>query len=250
MNQKFNIALTRKVIYDLLHLAVLALSIFLVVSISVDTFRNVAFYRQPGFMKAQFWVCMFFLFDFVIEFFMDRRKGHYLLTRSVFLLVSIPYESIIHHFGVVLSPEVGYLLRFVPLVRGGYALAIVVGWFTANRAASMLVTYLLTLMASLYFASMVFYVVEHGVNAGVVTYEDALWWACMEMVTTGSSISAVTPIGRFLGFAMSCLGVMMLPMFTVYITTLIQKHQSVLFTPKQNKTVETDNSPDGRREEK
>lgn len=250
MNLKLNVSLTRKIIYDLLHLAVLGLSIFLVVSISVDTFRNVAFYRQPEFMKVQFWVCIFFLSDFVIEFFMDHRKAHYLLTRSVFFLVSIPYESIIQYFGIELAPEIGYLLRFVPLVRGGYALAIVVGWFTANRAESMLVTYILTLMASVYFASMVFYVVEHDVNVGVVNYQDALWWACMEMVTTGSSISAVTPVGRFLGFAMSCLGMMMLPMFTVYITTLIQKHQSVLYTPKPKKTVETHKGSDGEGEEK
>lgn len=236
MNFADKISITRKVVYDVLHISVLLLSVFLVVSISVDTFHDVAFYRQPRFMKVQFWVCVFFLSDFFIELLMDRRKLHYMLTRAVFFFVSIPYASIIGYFGIQLSPEIDYLLRFVPLVRGGYALAIVVGWFTANRAAGMLVTYILTLLASVYFASMVFYVVEHEVNAAVINYTDALWWACMEMTTTGSSIYAVTPVGRFLGFGMSCLGMMMLPMFTVYVTSLIQKHQSVLFIPGSKQT--------------
>ena len=40
------------------------------------------------------------------------------------------------------------MLRFIPLVRGGYAMAIVVGWLTYNRASGLFVSYLTMLLAT------------------------------------------------------------------------------------------------------
>ena len=44
--------------YFLLHLLMLGLSIFLIVSISLDSFRGELFYGQPRFMKTQLWICI------------------------------------------------------------------------------------------------------------------------------------------------------------------------------------------------
>lgn len=183
---------TRRMVYDVLHVVVLLLSILLVVGISVDTFKDIAFYNQPRFLKLQLMVCLFFLFDFFVEFFMSDRKRHYLWTHAVFFFVSIPYQFLISYFNIELPPELSYILRFAPLTRGGYALAIVIGWFTSNRVTGMFITYLLILVSTLYFVSMSFYVVEHNINPGVENYLDALWWACMEMTTAGSSINAIS----------------------------------------------------------
>lgn len=78
---------TRRMVYDVLHVVVLLLSILLVVGISIDTFKDVAFYNQPRFLKLQLMVCLFFLFDFFVEFFMSDRKRHYLWTHAVFFLL-------------------------------------------------------------------------------------------------------------------------------------------------------------------
>lgn len=249
---------TRRMVYDALHVVVLLLSILLVVGISVDTFKDIAFYNQPRFLKLQLMVCLFFLFDFFVEFFMSDRKRHYLWTHAVFFFVAIPYQFIISYFNIELPPELNYILRFAPLTRGGYALAIVIGWFTSNRVTGMFITYLLILVSTLYFVSMSFYVVEHNINPGVENYLDALWWACMEMTTAGSSINAITPAGRFLGFFMACFGLMIMPMMTVYISSLIKRHGSILDDDSQKPSVspeatadssETDNS-DKRAESK
>ena len=242
---------TRRMVYDVLHVVVLLLSILLVVGISIDTFKDVAFYNQPRFLKLQLMVCLFFLLVFFVEFFMSDRKRHYLWTHAVFFFVSIPYQFIISYFNIELPPELNYILRFAPLTRGGYALAIVIGWFTSNRVTGMFITYLLILVSTLYFVSMSFYVVEHNINPGVENYLDALWWACMEMTTAGSSINAITPAGRFLGFFMACFGLMIMPMMTVYISSLIKRHGSILDDDNQKPSVspeatadssETDNS--------
>ena len=76
-------------------------------------------------------------------------------------------------------------------------------------------------MAVTYFISLIFFVVERGVNPGVKDYWDALWWACMDMTTVGCDIVAVTPIGKIISFILAAAGIMMLPIFTVYITDRI-----------------------------
>lgn len=215
--------LRKKGIYGILHLIILFLSLFLVISISIDTFKGIPFYTQASYMKVQLWICLWFLFDFVLEFFLAKHKWRYIRTHFVFLLVSIPYQNIIAYYGFTFSPEITYFLRFIPLVRGGYALAIVIGWLTYNRASSLFVSYLTMLLATVYFASLTFFVLEQKVNPLVTDYGDALWWAFMDVTTVGSNIVAMTPTGRVLSVLLAALGMMMFPIFTVYITNLIQQ---------------------------
>ncbi len=129
---------------------------------------------------------------FVLEWFLATDKKRYIATHFIFLLVAIPYQNIIAYMGWTFSPEVTYMLRFIPLVRGGYAMAIVVGWLTYNRASGLFVSYLTMLLATVYFSSLAFYVMEHGTNPLVTGYGDALWWAFMDVTTVGSNIIAVT----------------------------------------------------------
>lgn len=210
-----------------MHIIVLLLSIFLVVTISIDTFHNVKFWRQPEFMRFQFWICIIFLVDFFIEFFLAEKKWRYILTHIFFFIVSIPYLAIFHYFGWKFSPQVTYLIQYIPLVRGGYAMAIVIGWFTYNRATGLFFTYIFTLLATVFFSSLVFFLFERNINALVVDYYSALWWAFMDVTTVGSNIVAVTPVGRVLSVVLAALGMMMFPIFTVYITNIIQRHNKI-----------------------
>ncbi len=216
-------ALRRRGIYGILHVIILLLSLFLVISISVDTFKGIPFYTQSLYMKVQLWICILFLFDFILELFLAKDKLRYFSTHFLFLLVAIPYQNIIAYMGWTFSPEITYMLRFIPLVRGGYAMAIVVGWLTYNKASSLFVSYLTMLLATVYFASLAFFVMEHKVNPLVTGYGDALWWAFMDVTTVGSNIIAVTATGRVLSVLLAALGMMMFPIFTVYVTSLIQK---------------------------
>ena len=219
----FDFALRKKGVYGVLHIIILLLSLFLVISISIDTFKNIPFYTQTSYKKIQLWICLFFLFDFVLEFFLSKDKLRYLRTHFIFLLVAIPYQNIIEYYHIITSPELSYFLRFVPLVRGGYVLAIVVGWLSYNKASGLFVSYLTMLLATVYFSSLIFFVLEHKVNPLVANYGDALWWAFMDVTTVGSNISAITVTGRVLSVVLAALGMMMFPIFTVYVTSLVQK---------------------------
>lgn len=217
-----DIGLRKRGVYGFMHVIILLLSLFLVISISIDTFKNIQFYTQTSYLKIQLWICLFFLFDFFLEFFLSKDKMRYIRTHFIFLLVAIPYQNIISYFDIQFSQEVMYFIRFIPLVRGGYALAIVVGWLSYNKASGLFISYITMLFATVYFSSLIFYVLEHKVNTLVTDYWDALWWAFMDVTTVGSNIIAVTPTGRVLSVLLAALGMMMFPIFTVYVTSLVQ----------------------------
>ena len=223
--KQFHDFFREKGIFMILHIFILALSILLIVLISIDTFNGIDFYEQPKFEKWQFWICCVFMADFFVELFLSENKKHYIATHLIFLIVSIPYQAILYRYGldIYISKEVSYVIRYMPLIRGGYAMAIVVGWFTSNKATGLFFSYIITLFSTVYFASLTFYLFEHGVNPLVKGYKDALWWAAMDVTTVGSNIVAVTGVGRVLSVLLAALGMMMFPIFTVYVTSLLTK---------------------------
>lgn len=218
-----NHILDKKGILGFLHVLMFILSLVLVVGISIDTFKGLSMNVHSPYMQLQLGICIFFLIDFVIEFALSDHKSRYFATHFILLLVAIPYQNIIAYMGWTFSPEATYLIRFIPLIRGGYALAILVSWLTNSKASGLFVTYLSVLMSTVYFASLMFFVVEYKVNPNVRDYGDSIWWAFMDVTTIGSNVIAVTPLGRVLSIVLAALGMMMFPIFTVYITSIIEK---------------------------
>ena len=54
-------------------------------------------------------------------------------------------------------------------------------------------------------------------------FGDAIWWASMNLTTVGADIFAVTAVGKILTVLLPTLGMMMFPIFTVYVTSLVQQ---------------------------
>lgn len=205
----------------LLRLLVLAASALLVGVISVDAFRSMSFESDAFYLKVQTWVCYFFLFDIVVEWSLSARKLHYLWKNLFYILVSVPYLQIIHTFGWHVPQVVMFVLRFVPLLRAAFVMGLLVGATARNRMTTMFATYMSILVASLYFGSLMFFIAEQPVNSGVQTFWSALWWAVMDMTTCGSSISEMTPTGQVLGVVLAAEGLVLFPVFTVYITSAL-----------------------------
>lgn len=211
----------RNRILSFIHILILLLSIVLVVGISIDIFSENKVYTQSPYFEIQFWICICFLVCFFIELFLSKKKWKYFFSNLIFLIVSIPFLNVVSYFHLSVPEELTYVLRFVPLLRGGYALALVVRWFTKNKISSMFVVYLSLLMTAVYFSSLVFYSLEYSLNPLVKGYGDALWWACMNSITIGCNIIAVTTTGRVLSVLVGAIGMMMFPIFTVYVTNII-----------------------------
>lgn len=217
---------------------VLALSFALIIYLSVDALSGVDFLSDSAYMSFQLIVCLFFIADFFIELYMSAHRWRYTCRRILFLLLSIPYLNILIHFPIALSADMVYFARIIPLARGALALAIVVGYVSRNRITNIFASYSVILIAIVYFGSLIFYERELGVNPQVTSYIQALWWACSDATTTGCSIQPVTPAGKISGAVLAVMGMVMFPLFTVFLTSAIRqrmnkKTQSPAGTPSK-----------------
>lgn len=202
---------------------VLILSVILIVWISRDTFSEVNLLGSSGYMKFQLMVCFFFILDFSLTFAFAENRRRYFFSHLLFLLLSIPYLNIIGWLGLDLSHNAMYLLRFIPLARGALAIAIVFGYLSSNAVSSLLISYMSIVVLSGYFGSLIFFQWEHTVNPLVTNYWDALWWSCMNIATVGCNIEPVTWVGKIVAVVLPVLGMVVFPLFTVYITNFVQQ---------------------------
>ncbi len=206
------------------HSIVLLLSMALIGWISYDTFENIPFLQNHAYMRFQLFVCIVFIADFFIEMSMSRFKWSYVRYHWFYLLISIPYLNIINIFNIDFTQDTLYFLRFIPLIRGAYSLAMVVGYFSSNRAMSLLASYAAILLSIIYFASLIFYQQEKSINSDVTDYWLALWWACMNVTTIGCYISPMSIAGKICAVVLAGMGMLMLPLFTVFITTKVKDY--------------------------
>lgn len=215
-----------KTLLEIMRFAVFVLSAMLIVFISIDTFTNTDFLRNSSYMTFQFWVCVFFIVDFFVEFAASDDKKRYLARHWLFLLLSIPYLNIISQLDITVTSRELYWVRFIPLGRATMALAIVVGYVSKNRVTSLLSSYIMILVAFVYFGSIIFFNAERGINPGVRTYWNAIWWAGMDATTIGCDIQPVTVTGKIVSAVLACMGVLVFPLFTVYVTSLVQRYST------------------------
>lgn len=216
---------------NVMRLTVFVLSAMLIVFISIDTFTHDDFLHNHFYMAFQLWVCVFFIVDFFVELVFAPDKGRYLRRRWLFLLLSIPYLNIITALQLPVTSTELYWVRFIPLGRATMALAIVVGYVSKNRVSSLLASYIMILVAFVYFGSIIFFNSERGVNPDVHGYWNAIWWACMDATTIGCSIQPVTVVGKVVSAVLACMGVLVFPLFTVYISSLVQRFSNTSTTP-------------------
>ena len=71
----FDFALRKKGVYGVLHIIILLLSLFLVISISIDTFKNIPFYTQTSYKKIH---CLY-LQPIITQYFIDNKSEIWLL---------------------------------------------------------------------------------------------------------------------------------------------------------------------------
>lgn len=206
-----------------MNVIVLILSVMLIVWISIDTFERVNFLNNHSYMSFQFWVCVVFIIDFFVEMHYSDDKWRFFRHRLLFLLLSIPYLNIINQMDIHLSHDALYFVRFIPLARGALALSIVISYLSSNAVTSLFMSYLVIMILVAYFCSLIFYQREAGVNPQVNSYWTALWWSAMNLSTVGCDISPVTVSGKIVAVILPITGMVIFPLFTVYLTDYVTR---------------------------
>ncbi len=208
-------------IVNLMNFIVLVLSVTLIVWISIDTFNKVEILDSHSYMTFQLWVCVFFILDFFVELIFAEDKWKLFRRRLLFLLLSIPYLNLINYFDLHLSHDALYFIRFIPLARGALALSIVIGYLSSNAVTSLFMSYICIMLMITYFSSLIFFQREHGVNPDITSYWIALWWTAMNLTTVGCAISPMTLAGKIIAVLLPICGMIMFPLFTVYLTNYV-----------------------------
>lgn len=206
----------------LLNILVLISSLAILIVISIELLSTRTILSERFILNFHLIVCSIFLLDFFIRWYSSHQGWRFLWRNLFFLLVSIPYLNIVHAITPIVSHPAWILLRLIPLGRGVYGVAIIVSWMTRSKITSLFATYLTILFTTVYFCSVMFYFVEHGVNPMVKTYWNAFNWSLMNVTTVGSNIFGVTKLGQTLAVVLAAAGMIFFPIFTAWVTTKFQ----------------------------
>ncbi len=212
-------------------------SILLVVSISMETFSDDPFMAHTVYFDTQFWICIYFTIDFFIFLMLSDKKWRFFRRYFIVLLLSIPYLSLMEDAQLHFTEGQIYLIRLIPLTRGAAALVLIVMIIVQRNTTALFISYIILLTAIIYFITLIFFIAERGLNPEVKVYSDSLWWAAMTVTTLGSTIQPVTVAGKVITTSLAAVGLTIFPIFTAYITTIINQLSQ---KDKQMKNISTE----------
>ncbi len=207
------------------NLLTLAGSILILLSLSYDIIYTKQYRLQPGLLELQFIVCLVFMADFFLNVSVAYDRKRFLKRNWLLLVVSLPYLNILQWSGVELDKSVYIVFKSLPLIRGMFGIYLVIWSVSSNKSQTLLLSYLFCLLELTYLCSLLFYAYETGRNENLKGFGDALWWAGMNVTTVGAELFAVTAIGKTMSVILPGLGMLMFPIFTVYITNFFQSRR-------------------------
>lgn len=202
--------------------AVLALAFGLIALISWAICNGVDFLEDPFYMKYQLITCTVFLCEYFYRLIISTEKKRYFFWALPFLFISIPYLNIIANLGISVPRDLLVYLCFIPILRGLFALIMVVTYVADSLVTTVFASYVVVLVPVVYMSGLIFYIAEYSVNSAVKNFWYAQWWAGMSVTTIGCYINPVTNTGMILGLMLSLLGIVMFPLFTVYLGEVIR----------------------------
>lgn len=215
--------LTRSRFMKISHMLSIVASIALVVSLSLEALYGDPFMKQTIYFKMQYWICVYFTIDFFLLWWLAADRRRFFLKYFFILLIAFPYLSVFDYFSIYLSKEAEYVIKYIPLMRGGFALVVLTLLVVKKDATALLISYVILLLSNVYFMSLLFYVFEGKINKEVLHYSDAAWWSAMTVTTLGSVIQPITVMGKVVTTILAATGMMIFPIFTVYVTSMVMR---------------------------
>lgn len=211
-------AFVRKMLYILTIIA----SFILIVDITIVDLPNIQRNLDVEPTRLQFWICIYFLIDFILLMLIADDKWQYFRRYFILLPLSIPYSNLLTYYSVDLTSDLIYILKFLPIVRGVVASILLINLLISNKITGLFIAYLSVFISLAYIQTLIFFLFESPKNPEVQSYYEVLWWASMTVTTLGSNIIPVTGVGKVSTAILAVTGITIFPIFTVYITTMVQ----------------------------
>jgi voltage-gated potassium channel len=182
----------------------LALCVFVLLLLAVDTFTNVDPETAAILGLADNAICVLFLIDFVVTMARAERKLKYFFTWGwIDLISSIPLLD------AARWGRAARVLRLLRLLRGVRSTRMLIGFMLNRKAEATLLTTALIGIIFTTFASVAILQFEKSADgANIKTAEDAMWWAVVTMATVGYGDKyPVTTEGRMVAVVVMAAGV-------------------------------------------
>lgn len=215
---------------DWLGVVKLLAGITLLVALSWEIIAGDHRHLSTVYLTIQFFVCVIFLYDFLLRMLQSEHRGRFFVRHLFYLLISIPYLTLISWTGVRMTHDWGILVGLVPMLRAFLAMFLIVEWMVRGKRGGrmrwLFAAYLFTVVVFTYVSALVFYDYEVLVNPKLEGFGNALWWAWMNVTTVGAEIFPVTAVGKVVCVLLPSLGMMFFPIFTTYILQEYMPQQS------------------------
>lgn len=210
-----------------LNLLTLIGSVIILITLSHDIIYSRDYTLSNSLLHLQLFVCLLFIADWVAGVTSADRPSRWALRNLVWLLVSLPWLNILAFVGVTdITKQLYLVLKCLPLLRGLYGIYPALQSATRPKSTRIFLSYIYITLSVTYLAALLFFSEEEGLNSAVDSFGTALWWAGLNLTTVGAPLFAVTTTGKILTFLLPALGMMLFPIFTIYLTNLVEKKPS------------------------
>jgi len=165
-------------------------------------------------------ICIYFLFDFFLRFYLAPNKLKFLQWGWIDLLASIPALSWFRLGQVV------RVVRILRMVRAFRSMREFLTYIFRDRANGTLLVVLLSSILLMIFGAVAILYVERVPGANIQTPSDALWWAFVTITTVGyGDRFPVTTLGRFIAAVLMIAGVGLFGTFTGYVANFFVEEE-------------------------
>lgn len=156
---------------------------------------------------VDFAIALLFLMDFIYEYTSATDKKKYLRHNWYLLIASIPITGGVYQ--ALRSVQLVRLLRIVRLYARVKALSEKTE--ALSKHSSRYIAVALFAVIIIFVGATAFYQLERGVNDGIVTFFDAVWWATVTSTSVGyGDITPQTDQGRMVAMGLMFFGLAML----------------------------------------
>ena len=197
-----------------LNLLILALSIYVLAALLVDTFFKLPPEVSRILNMADNAICLVFLLDFGIRFRKAESKLKFMQWGWIDLVSSIPTLDFMR------AGRTLRLIRLLRILRAFRSTKHLVHHIFKHRTQGTLTAAAIIAVLMIIFSSIAILQLEDNPNSNIKTAEDALWWAYVTITTVGYGDKfPVTTEGRIIAALLMTVGVGLFGTFTAYLAS-------------------------------
>ena len=198
----------------LLDLLVLVLSVYVLLTLLIDTFFKLPIEVSKILEFLDNAICIFFLIEFSIRFYKAESKLQFMKWGWIDLISSIPNIDFLR------AGRTLRLIRLLRILRAFRSTKHLMNHVFKSRAQGTLTTVSILAVMLIIFSSIAVLQLETDANSNIKTAEDALWWSYVTIATVGYGDKfPITTGGRIIGVLLMTGGVGLFGTFTAFIST-------------------------------